>query len=162
DPHARQVRALRQRLEEHHVGEIIARRLQDTGRLAGGVDLRVGLVPEQQEAGATADVGGGGEIREGGEEHLRVHGGRRLERGQGGGGVGGGGVLGGGRRLAHLGVGGVCASRVGGVERVRPQDGGPAGAGRPDAARRDRTEAEAFARAVEHQHLGVGVEREGE
>ena len=50
DAQAGQVRALRQRLEHHHVLEVAPGLLQHAGRRHLGVDLRVALVAEHDEA----------------------------------------------------------------------------------------------------------------
>src|SRR5579883_1118902 len=55
DAHARQIRALRQRLEGDHAGEIIARMFQRTAGRFAGVDFRIAFVAQDDEAVAVGE-----------------------------------------------------------------------------------------------------------
>ena len=50
DAHARQVRALRQRLERDHIGEVGPGAFQRAARRLPGVDFRIALVAQDHEA----------------------------------------------------------------------------------------------------------------
>ncbi|MGY4484002.1 hypothetical protein ACVWWR_003193 [Bradyrhizobium sp. LM3.2] len=56
DAHARQVGALRQRLERDHAGEVGAGAFQRTARRLAGVDFRIALVAEDHEAVAIGEA----------------------------------------------------------------------------------------------------------
>ena len=165
----RQVGALGERLEQNHVLEGVTGRFERACRLRLGVDLRIALVAEQEEAVAARERGQPLEIGAVGDRALRI--GRRREEHRDGARkqrgierveIGKKSALPGRRHVDDLAVGRVGACRIGRVERVRHQDRRPPGAVRDVALRGDRAEKQAFARAVEHEHLAVGIGDAGE
>ena len=169
DAQARQVRALGERLEEDHVLEASPAASSAAGRRHLGVDLGIALVAEQQEAVAARERGQPLEIAAIGHRALRIgrcreeHGdGAREQRGIERIEIGKKSALPGRRHVDDLAVGRVRSRRIGRVERVRHQDRRPPGAIRDMAPRSDRAEKQALARAVEHQHLTVGIGHAGE
>src|SRR5882757_359227 len=74
DSHAWQVRALRQRLERDHVGEVGPGAVQDAARRLAGVDLRIALVGEDHEAEAVGELLQPREIAARSDRALRVGG----------------------------------------------------------------------------------------
>ena len=67
-----------------------------------------------------------------------------------------------GRQIDRLAVGGGGAGRIGGIERIGDQDRGLAGARRHVALGGERAEEQALAGAVQHDHLGLGIDRPAE
>ena len=74
DAHARQVRALRQRLERDHVGEVGPGAFQRAARRLPGVDFRIALVAQDHEAVAVGELLQPGEIVARGDRALRIGG----------------------------------------------------------------------------------------
>jgi hypothetical protein len=63
------------------------------------------------------------------------------------------------RKADGLAIRGLGACGVDGVERVRDQDGGPAGASADEAPGRDRGQEQPLVRAAQHHDLGLWIER---
>ena len=134
-----------------------------------GVDFRVALVAEDEEAEAVGEllephkivargdralrVGGRGDEHRDGTRQQRIV--ERIEIGQEPVGERG-------RQVDVLAAGGAGAGAIGGVERIRHQDRRPALAIADMARGGDGGEEQAFAAAVEHQHLGLGIDRAGQ
>ena len=166
DAQARQVGALRQRLERNHAGEIGAGAFERAARRLAGVDLGIALVAEDHEAVAVGELLQPREIIARGDRALRIGGRGQIERHRArqrrfvdGIEIGQEAVFDGGRQVDRLAGRGAGAGAIDRIERVRHQDGGLAGA-RADIARgRDRGEEQPLAAAIEDENLALGVER---
>ncbi len=170
DAQARQVRALRQRMKHHRIGKARAGGFQHAGRLMFAVDLAVAFVGEHQEAVAARQCGQPLQVSARGDRALRI--GRRgeiegdgalqqriverVEIGQEGAGARR-------RQIDRLAAGGQGAGGIGGIKRIgdqhRRQSTILAGAFADPAFGGDCREEQAFARAIEHQHVGVRIDR---
>ncbi|MGY4599698.1 hypothetical protein ACVWXL_007444 [Bradyrhizobium sp. GM22.5] len=166
DAQARQVRALGQRLERDHAGEIRASAFERAAGRFAGVDLRIALVAEDHEAVAVGELLQANEIIARGHRSLRVGGRGQIERHRArqrrlvdGVEIGQEAVLGGGRQVDRLASSGAGAGAIDRIERVRHQDRGLAGT-RADIARsRDGGEEQPLAAAIEDENLALGIER---
>ena len=166
DAQPRQVRALGQRLEFDHVGEIGAGRFEHAGGRVLGVDFGIAFVAEHQEAEPPRERDDAREIGQIGNRALRVGGrgdeesdrareqvlGQRVEIGQKAGRRGG-------RQIDRLAIGRDGAGGIGGIERIGDQHGRAAAAAADEARRRDGGEKQPLARAVEHQDFVRRIDR---
>jgi len=157
DAQPRQVRALGQRLEFDHVGEIGTRRFEHARGRAPGVDFGIAFVAEHQEAEPPGEGDHACEIREVGHRALRVGGrgdeesnrareqllGERVEIGKKAG-------SGGRRQIDRLAIRRHRARGIGSVEGIGNEHRRAAVTAADPACRRDGGEKQPLARAVEH------------
>ncbi len=166
DPHARQVRTLRQRLERNHIGKIRSGAFQHAAGRFFGINLRIALIAQNHEAETIGERLQAGEIASRGHGSLRIrrrgdedrHRSRqsgviqRIEVGEKSVGERG-------RQIDLLATRRAGAGAIGRIKRIRHQDRRPACTLADIARRRDRREKQALAAAVQHQKLGLGIWR---
>src|SRR5450631_912880 len=164
DPHARQVRSLRQRLERNHIGEIRPRAFQHAAGCFPGVNLRIAFVAQNHEAETIGEPLQTCKIAARGHRALRIcrrgdedrDGSRQrgvVERIE----VGEKSVGERGRQINRLAARRARAGRVSGIKRVRYQDRRSALAFAGITGGSERGEKQALAAAVEHQKLGLWI-----
>ncbi len=166
DAQARQVRALRQRMEYDHVVEVGRGRFQHARRRVLAVDLTIALVGKDEKAvaprqrGELVEIGAvrhralrvrrRGEVEDDGTLEQRFV--ERVEVGQEC-------AFARRRQIDRLAMGRERARRISGIERIGDQHRRLADARGHPALRGNRGEKQAFTGAIEHQHFAVRIHR---
>ena len=149
-----------------HIGEVGTGGFEHPGRRVLRIDFGIALVAEDQETEPPGEIGETAQIGAGRHRALGVGRGRDIERHGAGEQVvrkrikiGEKSGRGGCRQVDRLAIGRQGACRIGRIEWIGHQNGGTADSAADPVAGRDGGQEQPFAGPVEHQDLGVWVDR---